>query len=105
MANELKLDNPLARDIKPVKINDEVTSLQLGDNIVRIEKDLEVGGDISIEGGDLNFNNVNTEQIKFGDNTVIQSENNDVLSIEKSGKNSDGIVCYFVMIKRKRYIF
>ena len=79
MANELKLDNPLARDIKPVKINDEVTSLQLGDDIVRIEKDLEVGGDISIEGGDLNFNNVNTEQINLGSSTTIQEETTDLL--------------------------
>ena len=91
MSNELKLDNALAKDIKPVKINDKVTSLQLGDDIVRIEKDLEVGGDISLEGGDLNFNNVNTEQIKFGDNTVIQSENNDALSIESTGLLVSGV--------------
>ena len=91
MANELKLDNPLARDIKPVKINDEVTSLQLGDDIVRIEKDLEVGGDISIEGGDLNFNNVNTEQINLGSSTTIQAETTDLLSIESTGLVVSGI--------------
>ena len=50
MANELKLDNPLARDMKPIKIGQDVTGLQLADNNVKVENNLEVGGNINSNG-------------------------------------------------------
>ena len=37
MANELKLDNPLARDMKPVKVNDKSTGLLISDSNVFVE--------------------------------------------------------------------
>ncbi len=37
MANELKLDNPLARDMKPIKVNDKSTGLLISDSNVFVE--------------------------------------------------------------------
>ena len=37
MPNELKLDNPLARDMKPIKINDKTTGLLISDSNVFVE--------------------------------------------------------------------
>ena len=50
MANELKLENPLSSDTKPVKINDDVTGLQLSDKNAKIENDLTIGGDLYVNG-------------------------------------------------------
>ena len=50
MANELKLENPLSSDTKPVKINDDVTGLQLSDKNAKIENDLIIGGDLYVNG-------------------------------------------------------
>jgi len=50
LERHLKLDNPLARDMKPVKIGEDVTGLQLADNNVKVENNLEVGGNIDADG-------------------------------------------------------
>tara|TARA_R100000808_G_scaffold14297_1_gene33850 strand:+ start:4990 stop:5607 length:618 start_codon:yes stop_codon:yes gene_type:complete len=51
MANELKLENPLSSDTKPVKINDAVTGLLLKDKDVVVEGDLTINGNISTYAG------------------------------------------------------
>ena len=47
MANELKLENELSKDKKPVKINDESTGLLLKDKDVIVEGDLEIEGSVT----------------------------------------------------------
>jgi len=37
VANELKLDNPLAKDMKPIKVNDKSTGLLISDSNVFVE--------------------------------------------------------------------
>tara|TARA_Y100000593_G_scaffold67377_1_gene123832 strand:+ start:110 stop:1360 length:1251 start_codon:yes stop_codon:yes gene_type:complete len=55
MANELKLENPLSSDKKPVKINNESTGLLLEDNKVIVENELTVDGEAVVQ--DLKVNN------------------------------------------------
>ena len=50
LERHLKLDNSLARDMKPVKIGEDVTGLQLADNNVKVENNLEVGCNIDADG-------------------------------------------------------
>ena len=88
----LALDDPLDQHYKPIKVEGFNTGLQIKkDTDVRIEGDLKVTGDISLEGGDINFDKVATEQIKLGDNTTIQSETTDLLSIESTGLVVSGV--------------
>ena len=70
MANELKLEDHLSSDRKPVKINDETTGLLLSNEDVFVEKNLTVngavrsdhtlnleakGGDVSLDSASGNF--------------------------------------------------
>ena len=50
MANELKLENPLSSDRKPVKVGNDSTGILLADNEVYIENDANVGGDLTVNG-------------------------------------------------------
>ena len=77
----LKIDNPLDSHLKPVKIGDDVTGLQLADKDVKIEGDLtlagesSIGGDTSI-GGDLTLAGdlaVNGDTITTDGNMTLDS--------------------------------
>ena len=49
MANELKLENPLSSDRKPVKVGDDSTGILLEDNKVIVENDIEIGGEATVK--------------------------------------------------------
>ena len=49
MANELKLENPLSSDTKPVKVGDDSTGLLLKDNDVEIEGNLAINGSVTTD--------------------------------------------------------
>tara|TARA_Y100001973_G_C5191116_1_gene331073 strand:+ start:920 stop:1603 length:684 start_codon:yes stop_codon:yes gene_type:complete len=68
LERHLKLDNPLARDMKPVKIGEDVTGLQLADNNVKVENNLEVGGNIDADG------NITTTSTITSSNGVSQGK-------------------------------
>ena len=79
----LKVDDPLDSHLKPVKIGDDITGLQLADKDVRIEGTLTIDGDISVLGeidGGSNDNNLKGK-------VFIGNENGDNFSFTDSVLN------------------
>ena len=70
MANELKLENPLSSDRKPVKIGDDSTGILLEDNKVIVEDDLEIGGEATVKDltvdGNLIIDHANGSRVGIG---------------------------------------
>ena len=58
----LKIDDPLTSHLKPVKIGDDITGLQLADKDVKIENNLTINGNTTI-GGDTTFQGSNISTI------------------------------------------
>lgn len=57
---------------------------------MRVEGDLNVAGDISIEGGDLNFTNVIAETLQLGEKTAVDANSTDSITFTCNGAIFNG---------------
>ena len=73
MANELKLENQLSSDTKPVKVGDDSTGLLLKDNDVEVENTLTVNGDLEVKGDKI----TSDKNLTIDVNRVIALDSND----------------------------